>query len=137
MEILKLQGLRVYMPSPKYLCAYYREHFATRGFRLLSMGKTFAVYCFLGLVTSTRLSTFTITTWINECIFLTTWMNYWVLTRIWSYDPHYCSVQRTKEGRDLQKCITLCECVLPQGQLSLTRHFIYINICSLTSHFKN
>ena len=31
------------MQSPYYLCAYYREYFATQGFPALSMGETFAV----------------------------------------------------------------------------------------------
>ena len=46
-DFSKLQGLQVYMQSPWWLHACYREHFATQGFPALFMGKTFAVY--LGL----------------------------------------------------------------------------------------
>ena len=42
-DISKLQGLQVYMQSPWWLHACYREHFATQGFPAFSMGKTFAV----------------------------------------------------------------------------------------------
>ena len=43
-DISKLQGLQVYMQSPWWLHACYREHFATQGFPALFMGKTFAVH---------------------------------------------------------------------------------------------